>query len=358
MSVFGSKSDQHVCFLTDLIQARARYPTIVAGDLNARHRDWCTKTNRSGRKFKAWPSLYRFSVTAPRDPTFVSKQGRSTIDIYVSRGITVTTPNSVSSRGPWGGASDHIPVITVTSTKTCTTPHSRLPPHISTRLLSSIVHREKAENLYEEVIPQLIWKLRNPLKNLRGYTSNSTKLCCIHGEVPTQTEHQNSTRTGMRGWKRLRWKEIKSLESWKSPDKIAWNYGQRFMLWTNRSREVFATKKKSIRRQELNAMVQKPVPETQKWVKKYLRRSNTATMQSLQRVSPLDLASFTRRMETKRDNIARIPTRNFIVPLHFCSYIQRSISNLSNGSAAGQDMMHYEMFKIGADTLAQFLMAL
>ena len=96
-----------------------------------------------------------FSVAAPRDPTLVSKQVRSTIDIYVSRGITLTTPNTVSSRGPWGGASDHIPVITVTSTKTCTTPHSRLPAHISKRLLSSIVHREKAENLYEEVIPQL-----------------------------------------------------------------------------------------------------------------------------------------------------------------------------------------------------------
>ena len=127
----------------------------MEGDLNARHRDWCTKTNRSGRKLKAWASQYCFPVTAPRDPTFVSKQGRSTIDIYASRGITLTTPNTASSRGPWGGASDHTPVITVTSTKTYTTPNSRLPPHISKRLLSSIVHREKTANLYEEVIPQL-----------------------------------------------------------------------------------------------------------------------------------------------------------------------------------------------------------
>ena len=104
-------------------------------------------------------------------------------------------------------------------------------------------------------------------------------------------------------------------------------------------------------------MVQKSAPETQKGVKKYLRRSNTAAMQSLQSGSPLDLASFTRHMETKRDNIARIQTRNFVVPLDFCSHIQRSISNLPNGSAAGQDMMYYEMFKLSADTLAQFLMA-
>ena len=105
-------------------------------------------------------------------------------------------------------------------------------------------------------------------------------------------------------------------------------------------------------------MVQKSVPETQKWIMKYLTRSKTAAMQSLQRGSPIDLATFTRHMETKRDNVARIPTRNFIVPHDFCSHIQRSISNLPNGSAAGQDMMYYEMFKISADTLAQFLMAL
>ena len=62
-------------------------------------------------------------------------------------------------------------------------------------------------------------------------------------------------------------------------------------------------------------MVQKSVPETQKWVKKYLRRSHTSAMQSLQRGSPLELASFIRHMDSKRDNIARIPRRNFIVPL-------------------------------------------
>ena len=116
-------------------------------------------------------------------------------------------------------------------------------------------------------------------------------------------------------------------------------------------------KKKGIRRHELNAMVQKSVPETQKWVKKYLRRSNAAAMQSLQRGSPLNLASFT-HMETKRDNIARLPIRNFIVPLDFCSHIQRPIPNLPNGSAAGLDMMYFEMFEIGADALAQFLMVL
>ena len=197
---------EHADSLLHEIQARARDPTIVACDLNARHRDWCKKTNRSGRKLKAWASQYRFSVTAARDPTFVSKQRRSTIDIYVSSGITLTTPNTVSSRGPRGGASDHIPVITITSTKTCTTPLSRLPPHIS-RSSSHPYYIAKRRRIcmrksYHN--SQLICKLRNPPKNLRGYTSSSKKLCCFHREVPTQTEQQNSSRTGMRGWTLLR----------------------------------------------------------------------------------------------------------------------------------------------------------
>ena len=57
-------------------------------------------------------------------------------------------------------------------------------------------------------------------------------------------------------------------------------------------------------------MVQRSVPETQQWIKKYLRRLITGAMQSLQRRSPLDLASFTRHIKTKRDKIARIPARN------------------------------------------------
>ena len=51
-------------------------------------------------------------------------------------------------------------------------------------------------------------------------------------------------------------------------------------------------------------MLKKSVPGTQKWAKKCIPRSNTAAMQSLQRGSTLDLASFTRYMETKRENIA------------------------------------------------------
>ena len=359
MSVFGSKSDQHVCFLTDLIQARARYPTIVAGDLNARHRDWCTKTNRSGRKFKAWPSLYRFSVTAPRDPTFVSKQGRSTIDIYAPRGITPTTPNTVSSRGPWGAAIEHIPVFTVPSTKTCTTPHSRLPPHVSTRLLPSIVLREKAEKHYEGVIAQLTADMEiaeSPEELERIYVEFQKVMM-----LPWRSAKSNRTAKFQSHW------DARPEALAKERDKIFWKLKksrQHFSeLWSTfhaldkQIKRSVRNKKKWIRRQELNAMVQKLVPETQKWIKKYSRRSNAAAMQSLQRGSPLHLTSFTRHMETKRDNIARIPTRNFIAAWIL---LTQSTINLesANGSAAGQDMMYYEMLKISADTLAQFLLAL
>ena len=122
---------------------------------------------------------------------------------------------------------------------------------------------------------QLIWKL--PAMNFRGYTPNFKNLWSSDGDVLTQTEGKNFSRTGMRGWKLLRRKGIKSAESWRSPDKIARSCGQRFILWTNRSWEVFATRTKVLE-------VQKSVPETLKWVKKYLRRTNTAAMQARESV--------------------------------------------------------------------------
>ena len=81
-------------------------------------------------------------------------------------------------------------------------------------------------------------------------------------------------------------------------------------------------------------------------------------MQSLRSVYLLDLASFTRRMEAKRENILGIRTLKYVVPPNIFKHILRSISNLPNGGAAGQSMMYSEMFSNSADNLAQFLVAL
>ena len=88
--------------------------------------------------------------------------------------------------------------------------------------------------------------------------------------------------------------------------------------------------KKAIRRQQLSVIIKISVPETQKWVKKVMRRYNTVALQSLQRGSTLDLASFTKHMETNKADISRVPERKFVVPPIFRTYIQRALGSLPN----------------------------
>ena len=95
-----------------------------------------------------------------------------------------------------------------------------------------------------------------------------------------------------------------------------------------------------------------------------MRRQNTVALQSLQRGSPLDLASFTKHMETNKADISRVSMRKFVVPPIFRTYIQRALASLPNGCAAGQDTLYYEMFRITEETFCNeetfciFLMAL
>ena len=62
-------------------------------------------------------------------------------------------------------------------------------------------------------------------------------------------------------------------------------------------------------------------------------------------------------MGTNKADISRISKRKFLVPPIFRIYIQRALSSLPNGCAAGQDMLCYEMFRINEETFCNFLMA-
>ena len=110
----------------------------------------------------------------------------------------------------------------------------------------------------------LIWKLRNPLKNLRGYTSNSKKLCCFHGEVPTQTEQQNCQShwdARLEALAKERDKIFRKLKKSRQDCRGLWST---FHAFGQTDQEKCSQQEKSIRRQKLNAMVRKSVPETHK----------------------------------------------------------------------------------------------
>lgn len=90
--------------------------TVMMGDWNARHVRMHRKTNIRDRSLVEWAREKGWSVRASKSPTFVSGQGRSTVDFFVYRAARVTGVR-VAEDGQ-EGSTDHRPVIGKVSTNT------------------------------------------------------------------------------------------------------------------------------------------------------------------------------------------------------------------------------------------------
>ena len=76
----------HECL--SCLKSLCRGPTVFMGDWNARHSDWDEKTNKQGRFVRNWVLQWNFSLRAPvAEPTFLTPNGRSAVDFFVSRGV-------------------------------------------------------------------------------------------------------------------------------------------------------------------------------------------------------------------------------------------------------------------------------
>ena len=75
-------------------------------DWNARHSDWDAKTNKQGRFVRNWVLQWNLSLRAPvAEPTFLTPNGRSVVDFFVSRGVRIDNVTCVN--GTWDSVSDH-----------------------------------------------------------------------------------------------------------------------------------------------------------------------------------------------------------------------------------------------------------
>lgn len=89
----------------------SRQPTLVAGDLNAKHPDWnCQTTNPAGRKLRAQGMREDFTISGPIEPTRVPIQARhrpSVLDITISKNMA----HSLDMETLPALSSDHNPVL-------------------------------------------------------------------------------------------------------------------------------------------------------------------------------------------------------------------------------------------------------
>lgn len=86
-------------------------PTIIAGDLNAKHPDWNSPTaNPAGRKLRAHSMREGFRISGPTEPTRIPTHPRhkpSVLDITISKNLT----QSLDMETITALSSDHSPVL-------------------------------------------------------------------------------------------------------------------------------------------------------------------------------------------------------------------------------------------------------
>ena len=131
--------------LTSILQQirhRASGPTVILGDLNARHQSWCHGKNSRGQALTMWCSKTPFNGTAPPQPTFYShnrQTGYSTIDIAISN---IPNVSATVTKGDWDGVSDHIPVLIKMPVSSC--PNKALIPQrrVTKTVLANPRHHE------------------------------------------------------------------------------------------------------------------------------------------------------------------------------------------------------------------------
>ncbi len=117
-------------------------------DWNARHGEWDANSNRRGDALRRWAQRYRWRVSAPRAPSFVTRGRSSTVDLLVHCACTVR--NVVKVSGSSDGCSDHVPVVVVVPSA-----HPPATRRISKAARRNEVRHERAAALYEHELPRV-----------------------------------------------------------------------------------------------------------------------------------------------------------------------------------------------------------
>lgn len=111
-AIYASPGTQvrHLRKTLNTIRYRGRGRALIMGDLNARHHNWCTRTNPRGTEIDRWSLKFNWNIIAANEPTFCNRQGRSNIDIALIKSASgARKPEPL--KGDWDGSSDHTPVM-------------------------------------------------------------------------------------------------------------------------------------------------------------------------------------------------------------------------------------------------------
>ena len=78
----GAEREAFIDYMED-VRRRARYPFVIPGYFNARHRIWCTKNNPNGKTLYDWSQEHGLPILNVKGLTFRSGRGSSNIGRFV-----------------------------------------------------------------------------------------------------------------------------------------------------------------------------------------------------------------------------------------------------------------------------------
>ncbi|GBM31304.1 hypothetical protein AVEN_91298-1 [Araneus ventricosus] len=108
VSAYRPPRQSHVNFTLDFESIYAYNSAIfIAGDLNAKHRNWnCTTNCKNGKLLASFAGKTNAKIIAPDTPTHFHRNGASVLDLALVRNI----PHAISAYSLNELSSDHLPV--------------------------------------------------------------------------------------------------------------------------------------------------------------------------------------------------------------------------------------------------------
>lgn len=120
---------------------------ILAGDFNARHTDWDRAQNTRGGALRQFVLRRHYHTAIPTSPTYSSRQGSSTVDFSICRGLDAIS--CIVRHGSWNNTSRHR--LVVTKFTPCPPGSTRVPSTV----LSNPNVRKKVQECYTKSLPIL-----------------------------------------------------------------------------------------------------------------------------------------------------------------------------------------------------------
>lgn len=321
--------------------------SVIVGDLNARHKTWCERTNRAGTWLTQFTLNTRWTIHPPDLPTFCHPGTKATskIDLFVSKGVHLPFQPRVC-RGKW--SSDHLPVFAAVHLSS----HRDLPNFIPQSVLRNPRVCQSARVFYHKNLPRVTSQLENAscprsLDNacsLLAETFRRPFLALTPKRKPSQHPAWSQTLTRLT---RVRRKLLNA----KAPRSDIKDLDKRI-------RRTFRSNKRKLRYKVLDDMADCP-PEA---LSTHMRRLEVLDPHK-KRFSttmdvPLSPTAFTKHMASIQRPADPISVPAFQPSSPFKAQLKEAILGLKKQKAPGPDVVHSEMLQLEPDLAANAIYTL